>query len=181
MVMWTVSIKFILPSNVRIFQVVESLFNFTLHNCFFFICWVHTLHNISLGRISNKAYHLQNACMRSDAENDDLKFPLLSHWLSVVADFQSKHAARLWGCIPVRFLFSSLANFPSSCLLGCMPLVTLHECTLLAEPLQWAELERPEPLITYNPLWSWIMVYIFLFINLFGAAFSMYIDMLGLL
>lgn len=62
---------------------------------FFLICWVHTLHNISLGRISNKAYHLQNACMRSDAENDDLKFPLLSHWLSVVADFQSKHAARL--------------------------------------------------------------------------------------
>jgi len=30
----------------------------------------------------------------------------------------------------------------------------LRECPLLTEPLQWAKLERPKPLITWNPLWS---------------------------
>ncbi len=29
-----------------------------------------------------------------------------------------------------------------------MSLITLHECPLLVEPLQWAELECPKPLIT---------------------------------
>ncbi len=46
------------------------------------------------------------------------------------------------------FLCPSLANFPLSRLLRCMSLITLHLCPLLAEPLKWAELERPKPLIT---------------------------------
>ncbi len=43
------------------------------------------------------------------------------------------------------------------------------ECPLLVELLEWAELERPTPLITLH-----IIVYIFPLTNLFGATFYMY-------
>ncbi len=60
----------------------------------------------------------------------------------------SKSCSLNHGCVPVKFLCPSLANFPLSRLLRCMSLITLLECPLLAKPLEWAELEHPKPLIT---------------------------------
>lgn len=45
----------------------------------------------------------------------------------------------------------------------CTSLPMLHECPLIAEPLQWVELECPTPLLTWNMLWWWFVIYILLF------------------
>ncbi len=41
-------------------------------------------------------------------------------------------------------LWSSLVNFSLSHWLGCTSLIELHECSLLAEPLQWTELNKED-------------------------------------
>ncbi len=80
------------------------------------------------------------------------------------------------------FLSPSLANFPPSRLIGCMSMITLHECPLVEEPLQWAELERPKSLITLE--FAMELVYCLHFSPykfIWCYVYCMYIGMLGLL
>ncbi len=88
------------------------------------------------------------------------------YWQLLLSQHSSKYHLLtfvfcLLGCVPLCFFmpFPHLCPFVSLTD-GCTPLLTLHKCLLPVEPMQWVELEHHKPLITWNLLWSWFIIYI---------------------